>query len=120
MRRLPVLFAGVLAAALAAALIARAGSAGGTTFRTPDAGAACRLAGPSLVCSSLGSPGSVELRGKGSAQVVDRLPWWDASTPVLHRFHHGTISCRLIGSAILCRNGRTSIRVTADGFAVAS
>jgi hypothetical protein len=120
MRRLPVLLVAVFAAALAAALIARAGSPGGTTFRTPDAGAACRLAGPSLVCSSLGSRGSVELRGKGGALVVDRLPWWDASTRVLDRFHHGAISCRLVGSAILCRNGRTAIRVDADGFAVAS
>ena len=120
MRRLPVLLVAVLAAALAAALIARAGSAGGPAFRTPDAGAACTFAGPSLVCSSLGSPGSVELRAKGGAAVVDRLPWWDASTPVLHRWHRGAISCRLAGSAILCRDGKTALRVTAHGFAVAS
>ena len=119
MRRLPVLLLAVLAAALGAALIARAGSTDGSTFRTPDAGAACKVAGLSLVCSSLGSPGSVELRGKGGAQVVDRLPWWDASTPVLHRWHRGTISCRLAGGAILCRNGKTAMRVTAAGFAVA-
>jgi hypothetical protein len=118
--RLPVLLIAVLAVALAAALIARAGSAGSTAFRTPDAGAACKIAGPSLVCSSLGSPGSVELRGRGGAQVGDRLPWWDASTPVLHSWHRGAISCRLAGSAILCRNGSTAIRVTAAGFAVAS
>ena len=121
MRRLPVLLVAVLAAALVAALIARAGSAGGPAFRTPDAGAACRFAAaPSLVCSSLGSPGSVELRAKGGAAIVDRLPWWDASTPVLHRWHRGAVSCRLAGSAILCRNGKTALRVTAHGFAVAS
>ena len=121
MRRLPILLVAVLAAAFAAALIAHAGSAaGGTTFRTPDAGAACKVAGPSLVCSSLGSPGSVELRGKGGAQVVSRLPWWDASTPVLRSWKRGAISCRLIGSAILCRNGSTAIRVNVVGFAVAS
>ena len=121
MRRLPVLILAVLAAAFAAALIAHAGSAaGGTTFRTPDAGAACRLVGPSLVCSSLGSQGSVELRGRGGAVVVSRLPWWDASTPVLHSWKRGTISCRLVGSALLCRNKSTAIRVTAHGFAVAS
>jgi hypothetical protein len=120
MRRLPVLLVAVLAAALAAALIARAGSDDGTTFRTPDAGAACKLVGPALVCSSLGSPGSVELRGSGGASVVDRLPWWDASTPVLHRWHRGTISCRLAASAIVCHNGRTALRVTGAGFAVAS
>ena len=120
MRRLPVLLLAVLAVALAAALIARAGPAGSTAFRTNDAGAACKAAGLSLVCSSLGSPGSVELRGQVGATVVDRLPWWDASTPVLHRWHRGAISCYLAGSAILCRNGSTAIRVTATGFAVAS
>ena len=119
MRRLPSLLLPVLALALGAALIARAGSDGGTSFRTPDAGAACRLAGPALVCSSLGSPGSVALRNAGGARVVTRLPWWDASTPVLDRWRRGTISCRLSGGAILCRNDRTAIRVTADGFAVA-
>jgi hypothetical protein len=51
---------------------------------------------------------------------VRQLPWWDASTPVLKRWHHGTISCRLIGGAILCRNKSTAIRVTANGFSVAS
>jgi hypothetical protein len=121
MRRLPVLLIAVFAVALAAALIARAGAAGSTTgFRTPDAGAACKLTGPALVCSSLGSPGSVELRGKRGAQVVSQLPWWDASTPVLRSWHRGAISCRLAGGAILCRNGTTAIRVTATGFAVAS
>jgi hypothetical protein len=119
MRRLPVLFVAVLAAALAAALIAHAGSTGSTSFRTPDAGAACKVVGVSLVCSSLASPGSVELRGKGGAKIVDLLPWWDASTPVLHSWHRGRVSCRLTGGAILCRNGSTAIRVTATGFAVA-
>jgi hypothetical protein len=121
MRRLPLLLIAALAVALAASLIARAGAAAGSaTFRTPDAGAACKVAGPSLVCSSLGSPGSVELHGKGGAQVVSRLPWWDASTPVLHSWRRGAISCRLAGAAILCRNGSTAIRATAAGFAVAS
>jgi hypothetical protein len=119
MRRLPVLLAATLAVALGAALIARAGGSSGTAFRTPDAGAACTLAGASLVCSSLGSPGSVELRGRGGAQVVSRLPWWDASTPVLHRWHRGAISCRLAGNVILCSKGPTAIRVSATGFSVA-
>lgn len=121
MRRLPVLLVAVLAAAFAAALIARAGSAAGpTTFRTPDAGAACRVTGTLLVCSSLGSPGSVALHAEAGARVVDALPWWDASTPVLRRWRHGAITCRAAGGAILCRNGTTAIRVTAAGFAVAS
>jgi hypothetical protein len=119
MHRLPVLLVVVLAAALAAALIARADPAGSSAFRTNDAGAACKVTGVSLVCSSLGSSGSVELRRSGGAQVVNRLPWWDASTPVLRNWHRGAISCRLAGSAILCRSGSTALRVTATGFAVA-
>ncbi|NUR76863.1 MAG: hypothetical protein HOQ28_11345 [Thermoleophilia bacterium] len=118
MRRLPVLLLPVLAVALGAALIAHAGSDGGTAFRSPDAGAACRVVGPALVCSSLGSRGSVALRGAGGARIVSGLPWWDASTRVVHRWHRGALSCRLAGSAIVCSNGRTAIRVTADGFTV--
>jgi len=119
MRRLSILLTSVLAVALAAALIANARSHETTAFRTPDAGAACRLAGPALVCSSLGSTGSVALRDAAPARVVDVLPWWDASAPVLRSWHRGTISCRLAGDAILCRNRMTAIRVDAAGFAVA-
>ena len=56
---------------------------------------------------------------RGGATVVDRLPWWDASTPVLHRWSHGTLECTLTGATILCRNGDTAISVAVDGFAVA-
>ena len=118
MRRPVVLLVAVLAA-VSAALIARAGAATSSPqFRTPDAGAACKLERAALICSSLGSTGSVALQARGSS-VVDRLPWWDASTPVLHRFRHGAISCRRSGAAILCRNGNQTIRVATDGFAVA-
>jgi hypothetical protein len=120
MPRLPVLLIAALAATLAAVAIARAGAAGSAAFRTPDAGAACKVAGLSLVCSSLGSAGSIELRGKAGARVVIELPWWDASTPVLRSWHRGSIACRLAGGAILCRNHSTAIRVTATGFSVAS
>lgn len=122
MRRLLVLSAAVLSVALAAALHARASAVRDTTgFRTPDAAAACRLVGAALTCSSLGSPGSVALRAHGAPTVVRELPWWDASTPVLHTFHHAGITCRLAGSAILCRGtGATAVRVTGTGFAVAS
>jgi hypothetical protein len=119
MRRPLVLLVALVAAALAAALITRAGAA--TTspaFRTPDAAAACRLERGTLVCSSLGSVGSVALRPRGTA-LVRRLPWWDASTPVLRRFRHGSISCALSGAAIVCRHGVAAVRVAADGFAVA-
>jgi hypothetical protein len=119
MRRLLVPLVAVLSAALAAALIARAGAASSPPrFRTPDAGAACRLEGAALVCSSLASPGSVALR-TGRATVVRQLPWWDASTRVLHVWRRDGITCRLAGRAILCRTGAVAIRVAGDGFAVA-
>ena len=48
------------------------------------------------------------------------VPWWDASTPVLRRFRHGALACKLTSGAILCRNGSTAIRVDGAGFAVAT
>jgi hypothetical protein len=120
MRRPVALVAALLTAALFAALVARAGGAATTTsFRIPDAGAACRVDGAALTCSSLGSPGSVRLRARGPARVVSELPWWDASTPVLHHWHHDGVTCDLVHAAIICANGTTTIRVTAAGFAVA-
>jgi len=119
-RRLLALLVAVLAAALAATLIARANAATSTRFRTPDAGAACRIEGAALSCSSLGSAGSVVLRARGGARVARELPWWDASTPVLRRFRHGALACKLTSGAILCRNGSTAIRVDGAGFAVAT
>jgi hypothetical protein len=121
MRRPLVLLVALITAAFAAALIARAGAAAPSTqFRTSDAGAACKLKGAALVCSTLGSPVSVAIQRSGSTRVVSALPWWDASTPVLHTWHRGTISCRLAGSAILCRTNRGAIRIAAAGFAVAA
>jgi hypothetical protein len=118
-RRLWLLLVPVLALGLAAAMIARAGSTDSHAFRTPDAGAACRLAGTTLVCSSLGSEGSVALRPHGRARIVTRLPWWDAGTPVLRRWSRHGVSCSLSGRAIICRAGATTIRVDAQGFALA-
>ena len=113
-----MLLVAVLALALTAALYARAGASAPTRFRTPNAAAACRLEGTTLVCSSLGSPGSVALRSEGAATVVRRLPWWDAATPVLHSFRRAGVSCRLVGAAILCRGADAAVRVDGDGFMV--
>src|SRR5436305_4002731 len=120
MRRLPLLLAPVLAALLGTALMAHARPNAPSAFRTPDAGAACRVAGPALVCSSLGSEGSVALRSGGRLRIVRPLPWWDASTAVVHTWKHDGISCRLLGNALVCRSAGTAIRVTGDGFAVTS
>ena len=120
MRRLTaVVFAALVSTAVAAALFARAGAAGDvTSFRTSDASAACRLEARRLVCSSLGSTGSVALRSMGAPTVVERLPWWDASTPVLHSWRHGRLECTLRGRAILCRNRPDRIRIDGAGFSV--
>lgn len=117
--RIVLLLVAVLCAAAAATVVAHAGAAGDVTgFRTPDAGAACRLERATLVCSSLGSAGSVAL-GATRARVVRELPWWDASTPVLQRWNRAGTTCRLAGNAILCRNASVAVRVTGTGFAVA-
>jgi hypothetical protein len=116
----PLVLVIALAAIAGAALFARAGAAGDVTrFRTPDAGAACKLEGAALVCQSLGSEGSLALRATGQPKVVRRLPWWDASTPVLKRWHHSGIVCALKQKSIVCRNGETAISVSKQGFAVA-
>jgi hypothetical protein len=120
-RRLIALLVAVLSAALAAALIARASAATSVTgFRTPDAGAACRVERAALVCSSLGSTASVALRAHGAPALVRELPWWDASTPVLRSFRRAGISCRLAGAALLCRGAGAAVRVSREGFAIAS
>jgi hypothetical protein len=119
-RRLLALCVAVLVAALTAALHARPGAATSSTrFRTPDAGAACRVEGAALTCSSLGSAGSVALR-HGRASVVTRPIWWDAATPVLKSWRRGSIACRLDGRAILCTSAHVAVRVDGDGFAVAA
>jgi hypothetical protein len=120
MRRLFLLLTAVLTVSFGVALIARAGAAKAETeFRTPDAGAACRLEEGALVCSSLESAGSVRLGANSTPVGTRELPWWDASTPVLHCFRHGAISCRLHGATILCSNAHGAILVTRDGFAAA-
>jgi hypothetical protein len=119
MRRSVFLLSAVLMLALGAALIARAGGSPPTTqFRTPDAGAACRLEGRALVCSSLESAGSVALRSTGLPAGVRALPWWDASTHVLRNWQHGSISCRLSGATIACTSPGGAILVSKNGFAV--
>jgi hypothetical protein len=115
----PLALVVALAAIGAAALFARVGAAGDVTrFRTPDAGAACKLEAHALVCQSLGSDGSLALRGAGAPHVVRRLPWWDASTPVLRHWRHDGIRCALRGTSIVCRNGESAISVSRTGFAV--
>jgi hypothetical protein len=91
-----------------------------SSFRTPDAGAACRLEATTLVCSSLGSPGSVALGSRTGAEVVRRLPWWDAATPVVRHWSRDGIACRLAGDALLCTAGGSAVRVSGGGFAVAA
>jgi hypothetical protein len=110
-----------LVATVACVHFARAGAAGDATrFRTPDAGAACKVEGTALVCSSLGAERSVALRAGRPPAVVSRLPWWDASTPVLTTWRHGSLSCSLDDGTIVCQDGGVTLVVAGDGFAVAA
>jgi hypothetical protein len=119
-RRLVVAALCALAVSAAGALYAHAGEAGpAASFRTPNAGAACRLAGRTLVCSSLATSQSLALRAHGAPAVVRPLPWWDASTPVLTHWKRGRVSCDLDGATIVCRNGAAAFAVGGGGFSVA-
>jgi hypothetical protein len=118
MRRAAIVLLTLTAAAALVGFVHSGAAGDGTAFRTPDAGAACRLEGARLVCSSLGSEGSLALPAHTKPRVVSRLPWWDAATPVLGRFRHGSIDCTLGAAAIVCRNGATTVTVDAAGFAV--
>ena len=94
------------AAGLAACSVAfaHAGRGPARGFRLPDASAACRVEAGTLVCRSLAVPRGLALPGRGTPRAVRAPIWWDASTPVLHRFVYEGVSCRIVGQALVCRN----------------
>jgi hypothetical protein len=93
------------AVALAACSLAfHAGGGEPHAFRLPDASAACRVEGGQLVCRSLAVRRGIALAARGAPRTVPAPVWWDASTPVLHRFSGDGIVCRTSVGAIVCRN----------------
>ncbi len=94
-----------LALAACSFAFAAAGGGGRTAFRLQDASAACRGEHGTIVCRSLGVRTGLALAPGGAPRAVDEPIWWDASTPVLHRWRHGSLSCRDAGGVVLCRNG---------------
>ena len=103
MRRIPLVLVLFVVAVLSAAF-AWGGSSTPTAFRLPDASAACRLQGERLVCANLRVASGLVLAPRGTPRAVDARVWWDASTPVLHRWTHEGLTCTAEGGAILCRN----------------
>ncbi len=90
----------------AVAVVAQAGAdpqpAG---FRLPDASAACRAQGPSVVCRSLGVRAGLALSGRSAPRTAREPIWWDASTPVLDEWSSGGVACRAAGGELVCVNG---------------
>jgi hypothetical protein len=118
MRRVSIVV-GLVAVAACCAAFAH-GSAEVTSFRLPDAGAACRLAGERLVCANLQVRAGLSLPQRGTPHPVPAQVWWDASTPVLERWKHGSLTCRAACASILCRNASgASISLDAAHIAVA-
>jgi hypothetical protein len=89
-----------------------------TAFRLPDASAACRLDGPRLVCANLGVRSGLALPARGTPRAVPARVWWDASTPVLHRWSRDAVTCRVVGAAIVCHNG-SGAAITVSGAHIA-
>jgi hypothetical protein len=98
------LFATFAAVAVCSAAFAWPGGGGADGFRLPDASAACRVEGATLVCRSLGVRSGLALAGTGTPRAVDAPVWWDAGTPVLRHWSQNGIDCRAAGGSILCRN----------------
>lgn len=119
MRRIAlVVFGAALVSCWTAFAAARGGR--GPGFRLPDASAACRLERGTLVCRSLGVHEGLALPARGTPRAVGVRVWWDASTPVLHRWARDGVACRTSGGAILCTNATgATIRVGSRRIAVA-
>ena len=118
MRRVSIVVGLVVLAACCAAF-AR-GGAPVTAFRLADAGAACRLTGERLVCSNLQVRAGLSLPASGTPRAVPAQVWWDAATPVLKRWTHGRLTCRVAAAAIVCHNASgASISVDGSHIAVA-
>jgi hypothetical protein len=118
MRRVAIVVESIILAASCAAFTL--GGSQTTAFRLPDAGAACRLNGERLVCANLNVRAGLSLPARGVPKAVPARVWWDASTPVLKRWSHGTLTCRAATGSILCRNASgASISIDGSHLAVA-
>jgi hypothetical protein len=89
-----------------------------TAFRLADASAACRYEAERLVCANLVVRSGLALRERGTPRAVDAIVWWDASTPVVGRWSHDGLCCRITRSAILCRN-RTGAAISVSARQIA-
>ena len=116
MRRVVVILGLLVAAASGAAFTH--GGAPPTTFRLPDASAACRLDGVRLTCANLSVRSGLALPTLGEPRAVPARVWWDASTPVLRHWSRNGLSCRTDTGTILCRNA-TGASISLDGAHIA-
>ncbi len=108
---------GLIVLAAASAAFANGGSQT-TAFRLPDAAAACKLSGERLVCTNLRVPSGLSLGDRGTPKAVPAKIWWDASTPVLKSWSHGTLTCDAVTGTILCRNA-SGASISVDGARIA-
>jgi hypothetical protein len=104
MRRTRVILGLAVAASVLAVVARAAGNEPPGGFRLPDASAACRVHGDVLVCRTLRVRTGVGLSARGSPRGAVESIWWDAGTPVLHRWRHAGVSCAERRGRIACVN----------------
>jgi hypothetical protein len=104
MRRAPI-FASFALAVCALSIVAHASGDGSVAaFRLPDASAACRATGSTLVCRSLSVRSGIALGAATGPRAARESIWWDASTPVLYSWHGHGIRCSVRAGVIVCAN----------------
>jgi hypothetical protein len=120
MRRTRITLGLVLTAAVLAVVARAAGHERRTGFRLPDASAACRLHGDTLVCRSLRVRAGVAISKLGPPRRAMEPIWWDASTRVLSTWRHNGVRCTVHGGQIVCVNGSlNSVSAGPTGISVA-
>jgi len=119
MRRTRVTLGLTVIAVVLAVVAGAAGNDRSAAFRLPDASAACRLHGETLVCRSLNARTALALGRSGAPRRAVEPIWWDASTKVLQTWRHGDLTCSARAGQIVCVN-RTGNSVAAGPGGIAA
>src|SRR3954471_16819466 len=104
MRRTRVTLRLTVIAVVLAVVAGAAGNARSAAFRLPDASAACRLHGETLVCRSLNARTALALGRSGAPRRAGGPIWGEARTKVLRTWGLGDLTCGARAGQIVCVN----------------